>query len=146
MNALKRLLANGPLTGFPTRRADQDLLLRLAAARFDPQRTYTEAEVNEILRIWLATFCAPFGIDHVSLRRTLVDARLLARDSAGSSYRLAARYLQPCRATPLKCSPRSSASAPPASASTRLKRRPAPRAPPPSRRGSDNSRRRDDGG
>lgn len=91
MNALKRLLANGPLTGFPTRRADQDLLLRLAAARFDAQRTYTEAEVNEILRTWLATFCAPFGIDHVSLRRYLVDARLLARDSAGSSYRAAAR-------------------------------------------------------
>jgi hypothetical protein len=91
MNALKRLLANGPLTGFPTRRADQDLLLRLAAARFDPQRAYTEAQVNEILRAWLATFCAPFGIDHVSLRRYLVDARLLARDTAGSSYRVAAR-------------------------------------------------------
>jgi hypothetical protein len=91
MNALKRLLANGPLTGFPTRRADQDLLLRLAAARFDADRNYSEAEVNEALRTWLATFCAPFGIDHVSLRRHLVDARLLERDRAGSSYRLAAR-------------------------------------------------------
>ena len=90
MNALKRLLANGPLTGFPTRRADQDLLLRLAAARFDPRRVYTEPEVNEILRTWLTTFCAPFGIDHVSMRRYLVDARLLVRDSAGASYWVAA--------------------------------------------------------
>jgi hypothetical protein len=91
MNALKRLLANGPLTGFPTRRADQDLLLRLTAARFEPQHAYTEAQVNEILRAWLATFCAPFGIDHVSMRRYLVDARLLARDTSGSTYRVAAR-------------------------------------------------------
>jgi hypothetical protein len=90
MNALKRLLANGPLTGYPTRRADQELLLRLAAARFDAKRTYTEREVNETLEAWLATFCAPFSIDHVSLRRYLVDARLLVRDTAGSTYRLAA--------------------------------------------------------
>jgi hypothetical protein len=94
MNALKRLLANGPLTGFPTRRTDQDLLLRLAAARFDQERPYTEAEVNEILTTWLATFCAPYGIDHVSMRRYLVDARLLVRDTAGSSYRVAARASQ----------------------------------------------------
>ena len=86
--ALKRMLANGPLTGFPTRRSDQELLLRLAAARFEPERRYSEAEVNETLRTWLATFCAPFGIDHVSLRRYLVDARLLGRDTSGSSYRL----------------------------------------------------------
>jgi hypothetical protein len=90
MNALKRLLANGPLTGYPTRRADQDLLLRLGAARFDPKRSYSEAQVNEILRTWLATFCAPYGIDHVSMRRYLVDARLLLRDSAGARYRVGA--------------------------------------------------------
>jgi len=90
MNALKRLLANGPLTGYPTRRADQELLLRLASGRFDAGRAYSEREVNDILEAWLATFCAPFGIDHVSLRRYLVDARLLARDTAGSTYRLIA--------------------------------------------------------
>ena len=95
MNTLKRLLANGPLTGYPTRRADQNLLLRLAAGRFAAKRSYTEAEVNEILRGWLATFCAPYGIDHVSMRRYLVDARLLARDSAGASYRVAARTERP---------------------------------------------------
>ena len=71
-------------------RADQNLLLRLAAGRFAAKRSYTEAEVNEILRGWLATFCAPYGIDHVSMRRYLVDARLLARDTAGSTYRRAA--------------------------------------------------------
>src|SRR5437867_556076 len=64
MNALKRLLANGPLTAYPTRRSDQQLLLRLAAARFEPARAYSEAEVNDILAAWLDTFCAPHSIDH----------------------------------------------------------------------------------
>ena len=91
MNALKRLLANGPLTAYPTRRSDQQLLLRLAAARFEPARAYREAEVNDILAAWLDTFCAPHSIDHVSMRRYLVDAQLLARDTAGSRYRLTKR-------------------------------------------------------
>ncbi len=83
---LRRLLANGPLTGLPTRAEDEQLLLLLAAKRFEPRREYREAEVNELLREWLATFVAPFGIDHVTLRRRLVDSGLLLRDAAGSTY------------------------------------------------------------
>jgi len=83
---LSRLLANGPLTAFPTRPEDEQLLLLLAAGRFEPRREYREAEVNERLREWLATFVAPFGFDHVTLRRRLVDTGLLMRDAAGSSY------------------------------------------------------------
>ena len=85
--ALERMLANGPLTAVPKRPADQQLLLALAAARFEPQREYREAEVNEILKAWLETFCAPYGIDHVTLRRMLVDAGLLLRPKSGASYR-----------------------------------------------------------
>ena len=51
--ALRRLLANGPLTAFPTRPEDEQLLLLLAARRFEPRREYREAEVNERLREWL---------------------------------------------------------------------------------------------
>jgi len=86
---LKRLLANGPLTGLPMKRADEALLLRMAAARFEPGKPYREAEVNELLERWLATFCEPHGIDHVTLRRRLVDTRFLVRDTAGAEYRLA---------------------------------------------------------
>jgi len=85
---LKRLLVNGPLTGLPRRPGDQTLLLRLAASRFETQRAYRESEVNEVLRSWLQTFCAPFGIDHVTMRRLMVDSRLLARDRSGSAYRI----------------------------------------------------------
>ena len=86
--ALKRLLANGPLTGLPTRRSDLALLLGLAMLRFEAQRVYREAEVNEVLRDWLKTFSAPFGIDHVTLRRCMIDSQYLERDPAGSTYRV----------------------------------------------------------
>jgi hypothetical protein len=85
---LKRLLANGPLTVLPRRPSDQDLLVALAASQFEALRTYRENEVNERLRDWLRTFCEPSGIDHVSVRRLLVDSRLMSRTSSGSMYRV----------------------------------------------------------
>ena len=85
---LRRLLANGRLTAMPKRPADQDLVARLAAARFEPGHEYSEAEVNERLVAWLERLCEPFGVDHVTLRRLLVDSRLLVRTSTGSLYRL----------------------------------------------------------
>lgn len=85
---LKRLLANGPLTAVPKRPSDQDLLVAMAASQFEPQRTYRENEVNEKLKAWLQTFCEPFGIDHVTLRRLLVDSRLMSRTKSGSMYRV----------------------------------------------------------
>ena len=84
--ALKRMLANGPLTAIPRRPQDQDLLALMAAARFEPGTTYREAEVNDMLTAWLATFSAPYGIDHVTLRRMMCDARLLNRTPSGSTY------------------------------------------------------------
>ena len=86
--ALKRLLVNGPLIGLPARPGDQALLLQLAAARFEAQKAYRESEVNETLKSWLQTLCAPFGIDHVTMRRLMVDSGLLTRDKAGSMYRI----------------------------------------------------------
>ena len=85
---LGRLLVNGPLTGWPRRPDDQSLLVRITAARFQPGREYTEPEVNAVLKEALATFSAEYGIDHVTMRRALVDARLLVRDKSGALYHL----------------------------------------------------------
>lgn len=84
--ALKRMLSNGPLTMIPKRPQDQDLLALMAAARFHPGAVYREGEVNDILTGWLATFSEPYGIDHVTLRRMMVDSRLLVRTKSGSTY------------------------------------------------------------
>ena len=85
---LRRLLANGPLTAMPRRPADAELLLRLAAARFEAGTIYTEEQVNELLQAWLETISAPYGIDHVSLRRCLVDMQFVLRNASGSTYAL----------------------------------------------------------
>jgi hypothetical protein len=55
--------------------------LREVAERFEPERTYTEPEVNAALR--------EVHDDHAALRRYMVDAGLLLRDDAGTSYRRA---------------------------------------------------------
>jgi len=91
---LKRLLANGRLTAVPKRPADQQLLVALAAAQMEAHRSLLESEVNERLRSWLETISEPFGIDHVTLRRMLVDSRLLTRTTSGSTYQVNAARME----------------------------------------------------
>jgi hypothetical protein len=86
--ALKRMLSNGPLAAVPKRPSDQHLLVALAAAQFEPGKAYSEGEVNERLLAWLETFCEADGLDHVTLRRMLVDSRLITRTKSGSAYEL----------------------------------------------------------
>lgn len=65
---------------------DFALVLAAAATPFASDRTYTEREVNERLRGWLATTGSMLDVDHVELRRWLVDNRLLDRDGFGRAY------------------------------------------------------------
>jgi hypothetical protein len=69
-----------------SRPADFALLLAVAARSFSPARTYTEPEVNALLRGWLEREGAMLALDHVELRRWLVDCRVLARDDYGRAY------------------------------------------------------------
>jgi hypothetical protein len=58
------------------------VILRYLATLFEAGRTYTEAEVNTILK-------SVYEPDYVGLRRDLVDFRYLRRERSGSSYWLA---------------------------------------------------------
>lgn len=71
----------------PKNRKDTEILLALAASTFDPQKVYSEKEVNEHLSEWLLGFAKPAGVDHVTVRRYLVDYYFLLRDVPGMSYR-----------------------------------------------------------
>ena len=82
--ALRRGLSLGVLHS--SNRDDFVLLLSAAAAAFRPDRTYSEREVNDVLRTWLATAGTMLDVDHVELRRWLVDNRLLDRDGYGRAY------------------------------------------------------------
>ena len=73
-----------------SRIADFNLMLAAAAHAFAAGRSYTEREVNDILRGWLAHEGSMLTVDHVELRRGLVDCRVLARDDYGRAYTLGA--------------------------------------------------------
>jgi hypothetical protein len=65
---------------------DFQLVLAAAAASFAPGRDYAEREVNAILRDWLEGAGAMLEVDHVELRRWLVDSGHLTRDGFGRAY------------------------------------------------------------
>jgi hypothetical protein len=92
-SALRRMLSNGRLTALPKSPSDQALLAALAVARLDAGRDYVERDVNDALVAWLGTVSEPYGIDHVTLRRLLVDSRLLTRTASGSTYHVNAAKL-----------------------------------------------------
>lgn len=84
--ALALFDANGRLLRWPAKFSVQRLAMWVLWTRFEAKRPYTEREVNAILRAAHA-----FG-DHATLRRELVNHRLLTRQSDCSEYRkLAAR-------------------------------------------------------
>jgi len=65
---------------------ERALLLSLAASSFQGGRTYREAEVNDVLSAWLNETGSMLRIDHVELRRWLVDMQFIARDGYGRAY------------------------------------------------------------
>ena len=71
----------------PKTRQDTDIFLALAASVLDPQATYSEADLNNLLVEWMNSFVDPAYLDHVTVRRYMVDASMLLRDAEGSHYR-----------------------------------------------------------
>ena len=72
------LLPNGRLKTIPAQRKKLDAVLRFLAQLFESGRRYTESEVNEIL--------GRYHDDTASLRRELIGAGLLERQSDGQAY------------------------------------------------------------
>lgn len=75
-------------TGLPKKRADLHLLLYSATLNLQPAKGYSEKEINEQLQMWCLNFGNHMGLDHVSLRRALVDEGFLHRDPSGNQYTL----------------------------------------------------------
>ncbi len=82
--AVKRGLLPGTLHG--NHPADFAVVMAAASLAFELQHEYSEAEVNAVLKTWLAGAGAMLATDHVELRRWLVDCRLVARDGFGRRY------------------------------------------------------------
>lgn len=79
---IRTFVRDGRLLRFPAQPAKRKALLEHVAASFEPGRRYREVDVNDFLRAW----CEGGEVDHVTLRRYLVDHGLLARE-AGEYWR-----------------------------------------------------------
>lgn len=88
----KRLLdlcLRSGLTGLPNGEIDRHILLRSMVLLFaDKSAIYTEDEVNERLIYWLNNICELESLDHVTLRRLLVDSEYLTRSRDCTSYQV----------------------------------------------------------
>jgi hypothetical protein len=79
--ALTQFDERGRLVRWPVKFSIQRLALWVLWTHFDAKRVYTEREVNEVLKRWHT-----WG-DHATLRRELINHRLLERKSDCSEYR-----------------------------------------------------------
>jgi predicted transcriptional regulator len=69
---------DGRLKSFPSQLKKLEVIVRYAARAFEPGKRYTEKEVNERL--------AQLHDDYASLRRYLVEFKLLDRQDGGGEY------------------------------------------------------------
>ncbi|MCB0194610.1 MAG: DUF2087 domain-containing protein [Anaerolineae bacterium] len=83
---LETLCTKGGGRGLPRSGHDQQILFKSIVLTLDSQRAYTETDLNQALGQWLVQVGQTIEIDHVSLRRHLVDEGYISRDSAGGLY------------------------------------------------------------
>lgn len=83
---LKAICLRAAGSGFPRRQRDRHILFRSIVADLDENATYSEPELNAALKRWIADVGESLGMDHVHLRRHLVDEGYLVRDAAGREY------------------------------------------------------------
>ena len=75
--------------GLPRKRRDLHIVLRSVALLLERSMSYTESSFDDALIRWLQQVGYNFRLDHVTLRRTLVDYAYVLRDPAGTRYRVA---------------------------------------------------------
>jgi hypothetical protein len=73
---------------FPRRTRDREILMKSIRMEIDHTRAYREREINELLCDWRRAVAPAIDVDHVTLRRLLVDHGHLERTADGRSYRL----------------------------------------------------------
>jgi hypothetical protein len=86
---VRTFVRGGRLVGLPAQRARRRIILEHLVSSFEPGVRYPEREVDAVLRAW--TVDGP--VDHVALRRHLIDESLLDRE--GGRYWRCGGWLDP---------------------------------------------------
>ena len=86
----KRLVAlcRGTNSGLPRKHRDRHIIFRSIVQTLDAKVMYSEQSLNEGLKAWASAVGMGIAVDHVTLRRYLVDAGYLCRDRQGTNYRV----------------------------------------------------------
>ena len=82
-----RLCVNSGLRSVPRKSRDRHILAKAITLTLDLKAEYTEEEVNQELKAWLADVGGTLRrLSHVRLRRLLIDEEYLGRSKDGSRY------------------------------------------------------------
>src|SRR5437667_10836466 len=82
---LAAVCLGGAGSAFPRRHRDRHILYRSIVQTLDVTKNYSERMLNAELQQWLFEVGGGMDIDHVTLRRYLVDEGYLVRDAKGSA-------------------------------------------------------------
>jgi hypothetical protein len=74
--------------GFPRAERDREILMKSMTLELDEKAVYREHDVNEHLKRWKREIAPALDVDHVTLRRWLVDFGHLERTRDGKEYRV----------------------------------------------------------
>lgn len=82
-SALRRLTdSSGLIIAYPAAVSDRLAVLRALAGRITPGQIYSEHEINLLIQ----RHVHPDAVDHVTLRRDLIDYQLIQRTDRGTRY------------------------------------------------------------
>ncbi|KAA3659614.1 MAG: DUF2087 domain-containing protein [Chloroflexi bacterium] len=86
---LVKLCLRSGLSDFPKAAMDQHVLLKSVMLTLGETAVFTEKEINAKLKHWVDHIGTFQLLDHVTLRRRLVDAGYVSRSSNGATYQIA---------------------------------------------------------
>ncbi|PIW10745.1 MAG: hypothetical protein COZ65_01490 [Caldiserica bacterium CG_4_8_14_3_um_filter_35_18] len=80
------LCVRSNLEYLPRKIKDKRILFKSIVSTLEPGKEYSEKEINDKLKLWLEKVNQNAGINHVILRRSLIDEGYLVRKINGSEY------------------------------------------------------------
>ena len=88
IDRLNKLCGKNDLMQFPKNHTDRLVLLGSIALALKPKKVYSEKKINEIILEWIKKMAKESYLDHVTLRRYLIDFGLIERDPDGRQYHI----------------------------------------------------------
>ncbi|MDL2258253.1 DUF2087 domain-containing protein [Eubacteriales bacterium OttesenSCG-928-K08] len=82
INIAKFLDHLGKIIQIPSKNRAKKPVLQYAASKIEADAQYSEKGINEILKLWCV-------VDHIEMRRALIDMGYLCRTADGAKYWLA---------------------------------------------------------